>query len=161
MSIDRLAELERRLARVEDERAIERMLASYGPLVDSGDADATAALWAEDGSYEVEGWSMRSRAEVAEMVLSDAHQRLIGSGATHFLGPAVVTVDGDEAVAVCESVLVIRHDRKYVLGRAGVNHFQLRRIDGRWQITRRVTRTLDGNERARELLSAGIAGLRP
>jgi hypothetical protein len=42
----RLAELERRLGRIEDERAIERMIASYGPLVDAGEADATAGLMA-------------------------------------------------------------------------------------------------------------------
>ncbi|MGZ6778955.1 MAG: nuclear transport factor 2 family protein [Mycobacterium sp.] len=56
-----LAELEKRLQRVEDERAVERLIASYGPLVDAGDAAATAELWAVDGSYRAEGWHMRSR----------------------------------------------------------------------------------------------------
>lgn len=158
MSDDRLAELERRLAQVEDERAIERLIASYGPLVDAGEAEATAQLWAEDGSYDVEGWMMTGRADVAAMVRSDAHQRLIGRGSTHFLGPTVVTVDGDGAVAVCESVLVVRHEKKYLVVRAGAHYFRLRRIEGRWQITSRVTRTLDGSSEARELLSAGIAG---
>lgn len=158
MSTDRLAELEARLARIEDERAIERMIASYGPLVDGGEADATAELWAVDGSYEVEGWSMASRAEVAAMVRSDAHQGLIGGGSTHFLGPAVVTVDGDSAVAVCKSVLVVRHERKFLLARAGVHHFALRRREGRWQIVRRISRTLDGDAEARRLLVAGVNG---
>lgn len=162
MSTDRLAALEARLARIEDERAIERMIAAYGPLVDAGEADATAELWAVDGSYEVEGWSMASRAEVAAMVRSDAHQGLIGNGAMHFLGPAVVTIDrtdDDSAVAVCESTLVVRHEKKYLVARAGVHHFQLRRIDGRWQFTRRISRTLDGSLEARRLLSAGVKGL--
>ena len=156
----RLAELEARLARIEDERAIERIIAVYGPLVDAGEADATAALWAVDGSYEVEGWSMAGRAEVAAMVRSDAHQGLIAGGAMHFLGPAVVTVTGDEAVAVCESSLVVRHEKRYLVARAGVHHFQLRRIDGRWQITKRVSRTLDGDPAARQLLAAGAKGER-
>jgi ketosteroid isomerase-like protein len=43
-----LAELEKRLQHIEDERAVERLIASYGPLVDAGDADATAELWAPD-----------------------------------------------------------------------------------------------------------------
>ena len=64
----RLAALEQRLRRVEDELAIGRLMASYGPLVVAGDADAVAGLWAEDGEYDVEGWLMRSRADVAEMV---------------------------------------------------------------------------------------------
>ena len=95
MNDERLFELQRRLERIEEERAIERVIASYGPLVDAGEAEAAADLWATDGSYDVEGWPMRSREDVAAMVRSDAHQGLIGRGCTHFLGPAVVTVDGD------------------------------------------------------------------
>ena len=88
----RLAALEQRLRRVEDELAIGRLMASYGPLVDAGDADAVAGLWAEDGEYDVEGWHMRSRADVAEMVRSPAHQGLISGGSAHFLGPVRVDV---------------------------------------------------------------------
>lgn len=152
------ADLERRLRRVEDERAIERLIASYGPLVDAGEAEAAANLWAEDGSYDVEGWYMGNREEVAAMVRSDAHQGLIRRGCCHFLGPAVVTVDGDDAVAVCESVLVTRHEDGFVVSRAGANHFRLRRSDGRWVIVARRTRGLNGNAEARELLAMGVAG---
>ena len=153
-----LAELEKRLARIEDERAVERLIASYGPLVDAGEADATADLWAVDGSYQVEGWHMRSRDDVAAMVRSDAHQGLIQHGCCHFLGPAVVTVDGDDAIAVCESVLLLRRDGRFVAARVGANHFRLRRIDRRWQIVERRTHVLDGSAEARELLSAGVIG---
>ena len=37
---ERLAVLEQRLRRAEDELAIARLMASYGPLADAGDADA-------------------------------------------------------------------------------------------------------------------------
>ena len=153
-----LAELEKRLQHIEDERAIERLIASYGPLVDAGEADATAGLWATDGSYDVEGWHMRSRDDVAAMVRSDAHQGLIRRGCCHFLGPAVVTVDGDDAVAICESVLLLRRDDGYVAARAGANHFTLHRADGRWLIVERKTRALDGSAEPRDLLSSGVAG---
>jgi uncharacterized protein (TIGR02246 family) len=156
--VSTLAELERRLQRIEEERAIERLIASYGPLVDAGEAEATADLWATDGVYDVDGWLMRSRDDVAAMVRSDAHQGLIARGCCHFLGPAVVTVDGDEAVAVCESVLLIRRDDGYVAARAGANHFRLRRVDGRWRIVVRTTRALDGRAEPRQLLSTGVAG---
>jgi len=155
---EQLADVQRRLQRIEDERAIERLIASYGPLVDAGEADATAQLWATDGTYDVEGWPMRGRDDVAAMVRSDAHQGLIGRGCCHFLGPAVVTVDGDDAVAVCESILVVHRGEGFTIWRAGANHFRLRRIDGRWQIVARTTRTLDGKAEARELLSAGVSG---
>jgi len=93
---ERIAALEQRLRRVEDELAIGRLLASYGPLVDAGDADAVAELWAPDGEYSVEGWHMQSRSDVADMVRSAVHQELIGGGSAHFLGPVCVDVDGDE-----------------------------------------------------------------
>ncbi len=66
-------------------------MASYGPLVDAGDGDAVGALWAEDGEYDVDGWHMRTRVEVAAMVRSPAHQGLIGRGSAHFLGPVLPT----------------------------------------------------------------------
>ena len=95
---ERLAVLEQRLRRAEDELAIARLVASYGPLADAGDADAVAGLWAEDGEYDVDGWHMRSRADIAEMVRSPAHQGLISGGSAHFLGPVHIDVAGDEAV---------------------------------------------------------------
>ncbi|WP_082969226.1 nuclear transport factor 2 family protein [Mycobacterium kyorinense] len=151
---ERLAALEQRLRRVEDELAISRLLASYGPLVDAGDADAVAELWAEDGEYDVEGWHMRSRADVADMVRSSAHQGLIRGGSAHFLGPVHVDVDGDDAVAVCESILVRRSDdgSGYRVWRAGANRITLRRAASGWQIVKRMTRALDGSEEARALL---------
>ena len=153
-----LDELEKRVRVIEDARAIERLIASYGPLVDAGEADGTAELWAVDGSYHVEGWQMRSRDDVAAMVRSDAHQGLIRRGCCHFLGPSVVTVAGDDALAVCESVLLLRRDDGYIAARAGANHFRLQRVDGRWQITERRTHALDGSTEPREMLAAGVIG---
>jgi hypothetical protein len=154
MTEDRLAALERRLARVEDELAITRMMASYGPLVDAGDASSVASLWAEDGEYDVEGWHMRSRSEVDAMVRSDAHQHLIKGGCSHFLGPAHIRIDGDEAVAVCESLLVRHRDGAFSVRRAGANQVRLRRSaeSPGWEIVKRTTRALTGGDEARELL---------
>lgn len=158
MTDDTVASLEARLRRIEDERAVERVVASYGPLVDAGEADATADLWAHDGTYDVEGWAMRGRDDVAAMVRSDAHQGLIDRGCCHFMGPAVATVDGDDAVAVCESALFVKGDKGFQVWRAGANHFRLQRRDGRWVIVARTTRALDGSDAARPLLADGVAG---
>ena len=155
---ERLALLEQRLRRAEDELAIARLMASYGPLVDAGDADAVAGLWTEDGEYDIDGWHMRSRADVADMVRSPAHQGLISGGSAHFLGP--VRVDADTAMAVCES-LVVRHNEDgsgYRVWRAGANHVTLRRTAAGWQIVKRTTRALDGSAAARKLLAAGALG---
>ncbi|MEU1980671.1 nuclear transport factor 2 family protein [Nocardia sp. NPDC019395] len=153
MDDERLTRLEQRVRRLEDEVEITRLVAAYGPFVDAGAAAAVAELWTEDGEYDVEGWHMRNRAEIRAMVESDAHQSLIEAGCTHFLGPAHVVVDGDEALAVCESLLVRRRDDGYRVWRAGANRFELARTPQGWKITRRVTRALNGAAEARDLLS--------
>ncbi len=157
---ERLAALEQRLRRVEDELAIRRLMASYGPLVDAGDGDAVAGLWTETGDYDVDGRVMRGRAGISAMVRSRGHQGMIGGGAAHFLGPVCVHLDGDRAIAVCESI-VVRHDNVgggYRVWRAGANHVTLQRTDAGWRIVTRMTRALDGSKQARDLLAAGATG---
>jgi uncharacterized protein (TIGR02246 family) len=156
MDNDRLSALEQRLKRVEDQLAIADLLASYGPLVDSGDADATAALWTEDGEYDVPGLHMRSREDIRSMVKSDSHRKLIESGSTHFIGPAQIVVDGDRATAVCESVLVLRDGDSYRILLSGSHRITLVRVDGEWKIRHRITRELNGDPDARELLAPGV-----
>ncbi|GLY65414.1 nuclear transport factor 2 family protein [Amycolatopsis taiwanensis] len=154
----RLARLEQRVQWLTDQLAISQLIASYGPLVDAGDADGVAALWAEDGEYDVEGWHMRSRDDVRAMVRSDSHQEIINGGSCHFLGPAHVTVDGDDAVAVCDSILVRRRNGGFEIDRAGASHFVLKRLPEGWRVLRRTTRLLNGGVQARGLLEAGVRG---
>jgi uncharacterized protein (TIGR02246 family) len=149
-----------RLRRLEDDRDIRQLIASYGPAVDAGDADAAARLWSSDGVYDVDGWRMEGRADIHAMVRSAAHQNLVAKGCCHFLGPCVVTVTGDEAVAVCESLVLIRDGDGYRVWRSTAHHFVLRRNDEQWEITTRTSRVLDGNPDARVLLTKGLAGSR-
>ena len=153
-----IEELLARVRRLEDERDIARLIASYGPAVDAGDADAAASLWATDGVYDVDGWRMEGRADVHAMISSQAHQKLVAKGCSHFLGPCVVTVDGDAAVAVCESLVLVRDGDGYRVWRATAHHFVLRRIDGDWLIATRTSRVLDGNPDAHALFTKGLAG---
>ena len=102
---------------------------------------------------------MRSRTDVAEMVRSPAHQGLIGRGAAHFLGPVCVDIDGDDAIAVCESIVIRRNDGGgYRVWRVGANHVTLRRTAAGWRIAKRTSRALDGSIEARGLLAAGATG---
>ncbi|MGH3362257.1 MAG: nuclear transport factor 2 family protein [Nocardioides sp.] len=150
---ERVADLERRLARLEDEQAIARLIASYGPLVDSGQAGAVGQLWHEDGVYDVDGMRMEGRDEIEAMVESDAHQGLTRGGCLHFSGPPAVRVEGDDAVAVCHSLLVLHRDGRFRVFRAGANRWRLRREGGKWRATERTTRALDGRTEARELFA--------
>ncbi len=147
----RLAALERRVAALEDELAIHRLLASYGFAVDTGDADATAALITEDGVYDVDGTLvMRGRDGVAAMVRGERHQALLPRCA-HTIGPAVVTLHGDRAVATAYSRVYLRSGDDVALWRLSFNRFELERRDGAWQIARRTTR-LVGHEEAQRIL---------
>lgn len=155
---DRINALEARLQRLEDEQAISQLIASYGPLVDAGQADGVAALWTEDGVYDVDELMMGDQAAIRAMVLSDDHQGLIKRGCTHFLGPTRVTVDGDTAVAVCHSILLVHHEGRYFPVRSGANRFDVVRTDAGWRIKHRTTRALDGRGEAWGLLGVGERG---
>lgn len=151
----RLAQLEQRVRQLEDERAITRLIASYGPLVDAGDADAVAALWEPDGVYDVDELFMRGREQIEAMVRSDHHQGWIKGGCAHFVGAPHVTVTGDEAVAVCHSLMVTRTTGQFVVRRATANHWRLRRGSDGWRVTVRTNRVLDGREESPKLLGDG------
>ncbi len=144
--------LEARLRKLEDEVAIARLIASYGPLVDAGSASEVADLWEPDGVYDVDELVMTGRDEIASMVQSPNHQRWIAGGCAHFVGPAVVTVTGDEAVAVCHSLMIVNQDGQFVVRRATANHWKLRRSEDGWQVAVRTNRVLDGRPESPALL---------
>lgn len=158
---ERFAAVEARLRALEDEREIRRLIAAYGPLVDDGAAEEVAALWTETGVYDVDTGVLTGHDELREMVRSDPHQGYISGGCAHFLGPAHITVDGDDAVAVCHSLLILRRGEEFVVDRATAHHWQLHRTASGWKVVRRTGRLLDGAATARALLSTGVRGELP
>lgn len=153
-----LALLEQRLSRFEDEATITALLLSYGPLVDSGQAEAVADLWERDGIYDVDELLMTGREEIAAMVRSANHQRWISHGCAHVVGPPRVRVRGDEAVAIGYTLMIV-HDpeaAEFTLRRATANHWKLRRGPDGWRVTVRTNRVLDGREVSPELLASGV-----
>jgi uncharacterized protein (TIGR02246 family) len=153
----RLALLETRVRRLEDELAIQRHIVAYGFAVDTGDADATARLFAEDGVYDVDGTLiMNGREGVRSMVRSERHRSLLPNCA-HTIGPAVVALDGDRAVATAYSRIYVRRKDGIELLRLSFNRFELERRGDAWEITRRTTR-LVGTEAAQALLHRHLHG---
>ncbi|HLS75444.1 MAG TPA: nuclear transport factor 2 family protein [Nocardia sp.] len=161
MDEQRLAALEARLRLLEDEREIQRLVAAYGPLVDDGRAEEVAALWTEDGVYDVDGLFMSGRAEIAAMVRSAPHQNLIAHGCAHFQGPVHVTVDpgADTATAASYSLLVLHRDGRFLVARATAHHWRLTRTAEGWRVHRRTSRALDGDADAHRLLADGVRAL--
>lgn len=151
-------DLERRLRRIEDELALMRIIASYGPAVDSGSAQPTAGIWTQDGIYDVFPQVLRGRTEIAEMVTGERHQGMINSGAAHLQGPPYISIDGDRATVTHYSQLVLRDADadSFRVWRTGVNIWTFVRTSDGWRAINRVNRQLDGTAEAREMLGAAV-----
>ena len=155
-----VAALAARVAVLEDEREITRVLSRYGFAVDAGDADACAALYTADTVIDLGPGSEFSGAAGARMLVEDErHQAIVGRCA-HTLGPFVVdvAVDGDRATATgYVRVYVSDPDQRNPrLWRIGYTTFDLVRDGATWRIARRTSRSL-GAEAGAELLRTGLA----
>jgi hypothetical protein len=145
--MDSVDELSARLRRVEDELAIRKLILTYGPSADAGLAALAASVWLEDGQYDWDagGAPFEGQAGVQTMLEGDVHQGLIGKGAAHFAGPALIDIDGDRATALTYS-LVMRRDvdaGRFYLWRVGAARWDLERDGATWRVRRRTNRLLD------------------
>ena len=142
-------ELTRRVQALEDELAIHRLIVRYGLAVDTGDAEGAAAVFTEDAVYDVDGpLRMEGRQGVRAMVLGPRHQAMLPNCA-HQIGPAVVEVTGDRAVATGYSRVYVRRETGIEIYRVSFNRWELERRDGAWLIARRTTRLLGHEEAAK------------
>ena len=152
-----LASIEARLAALEDREAIRRLIASYGPLADLGDAQAAAALWTEDGTYDIgTHGAHRGHRGIAALLESDEHRQLIAGGAAHILSAPLIDLDGDRATARTYSCVLRKNGNVWVAHRVAANHWQLARTQAGWRVTGRVNRLLDGSAEARALIGNRI-----
>lgn len=150
--------LEARLQALEDREAIRDLIARYGLLADSGDAQGVAGLWAEDGVYAIAGFGeAKGRAQIAALIDGDNHRQLMADGCAHVLGPVAIDLNDDSATARGHSLVLRCTGSAFEVHRVAANRWELARgVDG-WQVTRRDNALLQGEEAARALLSPPIA----
>jgi hypothetical protein len=149
----RLDRLERRVVELEDEAAIARLLAGYGPLADSSQGDAVRDMWVDTGgTYELQDYHFTSE-DMAGTVTTELHRRFVSTGSAHTLGPARIWLDGDVAVAINYSVVFIHDEGRWIAERVAANRWDLTRTAGGWRVRRRVNRLLDGGPEAVALLA--------
>jgi ketosteroid isomerase-like protein len=152
-----VAELAERVRALEDELAIRRVIAAYGPAVDGGDAAAAAALWTKDAVYDMDVGTLDGAEGIAEMVVGAGHQEIILGGSAHNIGPALVEITGDTAAAITYSQLFRGDgDGGFFIWRVAANRWDLDRTPDGWRIRRRFTRLLDGRADAREILRRSV-----
>ena len=162
----RLDAAEAAQGRAADELAILGLVASYSPRVDSGDAEGVAALWTEDGDYDVDTGLLEGREGLTEMVRGEAHQGLIAHGCGHVPGLPVVLLDGDRAVATGYTQLVVRSSRpgRYSVVRVTANRWELERrapVDAPhrgWRVVLRTARAVTDDGEGRRLLGRSREG---
>jgi uncharacterized protein (TIGR02246 family) len=146
--------LAERVTALEDKLAILELMTAYGPAIDSGSADAVARLWTEDGVYDVDGtWLLEGRDAIAGMVRSDPHQGYIHGGSGHFQQLPRIDIDGDRAVAIHHSQLVLRDGQGYRIERVTANRWDLERTPDGWRATHRRAQVLDGEPVGRDVLA--------
>lgn len=151
----RMNRLEQRVSELEDRVALHEIMARYGPAVDSGSADAAAALWADDGIYDSDGGDPMIGADaVRAMVNGPRHQSLLPN-CSHTIGPATLDVDGDRATATGYSRVYKRKGHTFELWRLATNRWEFERRDGQWCVARRINR-LVGTPEAQQLLARAV-----
>lgn len=149
-----------RFQALEDREAIRDLIARYGPLADSGDATAVAALWTADGTYAVDGFpEATGHAAIAALITGPVHQQLMAEGCAHVLSAPVIGLAGDSAQAQCYSIVLRHKEGAWEAWRVAANRWQLQRTTTGWRVVRRDNALLDGREAARALLA--ISGSEP
>ncbi|MEU4014695.1 nuclear transport factor 2 family protein [Microbacterium sp. NPDC028030] len=143
--------LERRLRALEDRAEIAELIARYGPAADAGDADAVAALWAPDGTYQFDETVLDAEG-IRSLVTIPTHREYMRRGCAHIVSAPRIDIDGDRAVAVTHSVVMLREGERWVGERVSANRWELLRTGEGWRVHRRRNRLLDGDAAARELL---------
>ena len=154
---DRFAGLEARVKHLEDQLAIQRLINSWGPAVDTGNGEAAAALFADDAILESDLSYLLGPAAITAMVYGEGHQALVRDGSAHIPAFPIVELDGDAARAVAYTRVYRHTGEGYEVWRVSANYWEFRRDTDGWRVTRRTNHVIDGGPEAKELLARAVA----
>ena len=138
-----LAELERRLALLEDERAILRRLYAYGHAIDYGDEDAWANCFpATASSTSAAGCRTAAPGVVGRDAIRAfiaGHTRAPELWHKHLLVEPLIAIDGDAAGSSAYFAVLMEHEEEPVLRVFGRYRDRLiREADGEWRLRERI-----------------------
>ena len=154
---ERIELLERRLRAAEDHLEILNLLNSYGPLVDSGNALAAAALWVEGGGYNYSGGNsngtrLQAPDALVKVYEGAGHMSLVGTGCSHLTATPVITLNGDHATALGYSYVILKEGERWFVFRAAINEWKLLRTPAGWRIAERLNRIISGTEDSHDVM---------
>ncbi|MGE0857877.1 MAG: nuclear transport factor 2 family protein [Gammaproteobacteria bacterium] len=145
MSDERIAALEARLARLEDEEAVRRTWRDYCRCLDAEDWSGLADVYAPDGALEMVGLNglvpgidgvYRGREDIIQRfyapAMDSAAKEASGLFATgHISTNMQVTLDGDRATTLAYFFEIVANDQVLI----GTYQHRMRRDPDRWRFT--------------------------
>ena len=135
-------QIEERVQAVEDQLAIQRIIADYAAHLDAQDFEAYASLFAEDGIWQNGETIRNGRDEIKEMLVGlfgTPPEGFVNSESYHLVSNIEVNVDGDTATAHSRHLLVMRGEEGAPVPElAGRYEDEFVRVDGAWKIAHRV-----------------------
>ncbi|MDA1092570.1 MAG: nuclear transport factor 2 family protein [Acidobacteria bacterium] len=117
-----------------DKMAIKELFGRYAHAIDTGDAEGWAAVFTEDGQYELFGNTTKGRPAIAAAIAGRSGSR---PHSQHRMVNHVISIDGDTAHSVCEFCVIAERQGRIDTITAGFYEDDLRRVDGQWLIARR------------------------
>ncbi|MGO8859718.1 MAG: nuclear transport factor 2 family protein [Acidimicrobiales bacterium] len=154
--LDRFVALEDRVRCLEDQAALVRLIASWGPAADTANGQAASWFWTEDAVLETESTRHDGASGVRAMIDGEGQQALVQKGCAHVQGVPIVRIDGDRAMAINYGRVYLHAEDGYEIWRVSVNCWEFRRTVDGWRVTRRRAHVIDGGPEARDLLSQAI-----
>jgi hypothetical protein len=156
MESDELADLARRIGELEDKFEILQVIAGYGPSVDGGAAREAGMLWTENSWYDTDS-SPAAATPHGRLGIENAAKRFLEDpvGLAHISHLPLIKVEGDHATAVNHSNTFHQEGDTFRVGRVSSNRWYFCRVDGKWQIERRVNRLLTGSPESKDVLAEG------
>lgn len=152
----RIEALAARVGALEDELAISRLLVRYGFAVDADDVEAMLALFDPEARITIDGsWTLHGHDDARQIVEGPTHRSYLPFCA-HNLGPFVIEVDGDTAVATGYSRVYLRTAANFKVERVSANWWRLERRDHGWTIVERDTAIVGAGEVTSDVIKRGL-----
>ncbi len=148
-----LEDLEKRVALLEDERAIRELIARYAFYADLAYGKRYIGVYTEDAAFDLPSGRYEGHHSLYhDFFISRVTDRWPGRMQHWPVGPMTFKVEGDTADVRGYSMNVGRNEAgENVVRTISVNHWTFARQDGEWLIKERILRACGSVEQARVL----------
>ena len=163
-----IADLERRISELENERAVRDILTRFGYVMDFGGIDEFVDLFTPDGAIDISMGASYGEHAVSERwegvdrlreFLVDPEGRWDKTwygNVMHVQGNNLeITITGDQALATGYALSLLSRDGSLSIIGASANRWHLQKVRGRWRVQERKLRAVGHGEYAAMVLGPG------